>query len=343
MSVETYLQALPKAELHLHLEGAIQPATALELAKRNNIKLPVNTVDEMNDWFRFRDFNHFVDIIVQVCSCLTTADDFELVTYDLAAQLKAQNVRYAEIDFSPAVHHLRGITQATYMEGLRRGRMRADSELGVTLNWTFAISRHRDRALADYVTEVAIDGRSDGVVALGLSGQEVGYPPEEFSEYFARARAAGLRSAPHAGELVGSESVWDALKALQADRIAHGVRAIEDALLVKHLADHGTGLAVSCTSNLCLGVYPDLSAHPLPALHSAGVQFTVNTDDPALFNTTLNHEIALLQSPLGFNISDIESIVLNGIRHSFLPDQKKLEMTAAYLSEMDSLRAVHLH
>ncbi len=198
-------------------------------------------------------------------------------------------------------------------------------------------------SLADYTVELAIDSRTDGVVALGLAGQELGHPPEDFAKYFSRARASGLQSAPHAGELVGPESVWGALKFLQAERIAHGVRAIEDPALIKHLASQSVGLATSITSNLCLGVYADLCAHPLPHLHAQGVQVTVNTDDPALFNTTLDQEVELLHSSMGFDIASIESILLNGIRHSFLPEQQKLEMTSAFVDEMNSLRAVHLN
>lgn len=343
MSIESYLQAAPKAELHLHLEGAIRPATMLELARRNSITLPVSNIEDLKKWFIFRDFGHFIEIYLQICNCLNTTDDFELITYELGAELARQNVRYAEVTTTPGAHYGRGISQATYLDGLKKGRDRAKAELGVEINWVFDIARSTRNRLADYTTQVAIEAQSEGVVALGLGGQEVGYPPEEFAPYFAQARAAGLRSTPHAGELVGPASVWGALKSLEADRLGHGVRSIEDPALVKHLAKEAIPLEINPTSNLCLGVYPSLDEHPLRRLQAEGVTFTINTDDPALFNTTLNQEIALLAGPLGFELPVIEEILLNGIRHSFLPPQRKAELEANFRAEMAELRAAHVN
>jgi adenosine deaminase len=345
VSLESYLQAVPKAELHLHLEGAIQPATLLELARRNGYTLPASRVEELREWFIFRDFRHFVEIILTICNCLETVDDFEFIVYELGVELARQNVRYAEVTTTPGAHYPRGISQATYLDGLRRGRQRVLAELGVEINWVFDIVRgsrslELHDKMADYTTGLAIEAKSEGVVALG--GHEVGYPPEEFAGYFAKAKAAGLRSAPHAGELVGPPSVWAALNSLHADRLGHGVRAIEDPALVQHLAEQAIPLEINLTSNLCLRVYPGLAEHPLRRLYEAGVTFTVNTDDPALFNTTLNQEIGLLASQFGFELPAIEEILLNGVRHSFLPPERKSVLLAAFRAEMAQLRAIHL-
>jgi adenosine deaminase len=342
MSVHSYLRALPKAELHLHLEGAIPAAALLELAQAKNVKLPGETIDELNVWFKFRDFDHFLEMFTHIYKCVIDAKDFELITVALAKDLASQNVRYAEISFSPSAHKSRGIPEQVFLEGLKQGRARAEAEFGVLINWIFDISRHRDLSYADYTTELAINCQNEGVLALGLAGQEVGYPAETFAEFFARARKAGLKCAPHAGELVGPESVWDALNSLRADRIAHGVRANEDLALIKHLSEQEIALSICPTSNICLGVFADIKAHPLPALYAEEVQFTINTDDPTLFNTTLNQEFELLYNEMGFDLSSIDEIILNGVKQSFLSGDKKKELLSSFKLQMSDLRHVHL-
>ena len=347
MSLTSYLQAAPKAELHLHLEGAILPATALALARRNGIALPATDEAGLRAWFVYRDFDHFLVVIRTLARCLQTADDFEQVTYELAATLVRQRVRYAEVALTPSLHELRGIPFDTYFAGLTRGRERARTDFGIELAWIFSIVRRWDdptqtRAQADYTLATALAGRDDGVVALGLAAAEAGAPPEPFAPWFARARAAGLHSAPHAGETAGPASIWGALRALGAERLAHGVRAIEDPALVDYLAAHKIALDIAPTSNIRLGLYPNYRAHPLPRLHAAGIPITINTDDPPLFNTTLDDEVALLADPFGLDIAAIDQILLNGIRHSFLPAARRQHLEAQFEVDLTALKAIHL-
>ena len=342
-SLERYLSAVPKAELHVHLEGSIQPSTLLTLARRNRVELPVRSVAELQDWFTFRDFNHFIEIYFEISSCLKTSEDYELIAYEFGASMAQQNARYAEVTFSPSTHRYSlGVPHDTYFGGLTRGRERARSDFGVEIRWIFDIVRNikdeaRNRTLADYTTSVAIEGKDDGVVALGLGGAEVGYPPEQFARWFEKARGAGLHSAPHAGETVGPASVWGALKALGAERLGHGVRAIEDAALVTYLAEQRILLEVCPTSNVRLGVYADYAEHPLPRLYAAGVPVTINSDDPALFNTILNNEVKLLADPFNFELKTINEILLNGVHYSFLLEEEKQAMEAAFRAEMSRL------
>ncbi len=344
MSIQNYLAAIPKAELHVHLEGSIQPATLLTLAERNGSKeLPSYTVEGLREFFKFRDFDHFIEMYSIISRCLKTAADFELIAYEFGAEMARQNTRYAEVTFSCSFHHHQGIPEYEYMEGLTRGRMRAQEEFGVEMNWVFDIIRSvADPELrekyADYTTSIAIENRDNGVIALGLGGGEIGYPPEWFAAHFDRAIAAGLHSTPHAGEVAGPESVWNAIKLLSAERIGHGVRSIEDPTLVAYLADHNVPLEVNPTSNICLGIYPSMEAHPFRRLYEAGVPVSVNSDDPPLFNTTLNHEVSLLAEPFSFDVNTIDEIVLNGIRHSFLPPDRKRQMEQAFREEMEGLR-----
>ena len=343
MSVEAYVRSMPKVELHVHLEGAIRPATLLALAEHNGVRLPAGDLDGLRRWFVYRDFDHFVEIYVTITRCLRTIDDYDLIAYEFGAEMARQNVRYAEVTFSPSTHQELGVPHDVYFQGLTRGRERARAEFGVEIAWVFDIVRHvrsgRTLELADYVTGVAIEGQADGVVALGLGGAEAGHPPEPFAPYFERARAAGLHSVPHAGETAGPDSVWGALQALQAERIGHGVRSIDDPTLVAYLVEHGIPLEVCPTSNLRLGVYGDLAAHPLLRLREAGVIVTVSSDDPPLFNTTLNDELLQLHTGFGLDIAAIDEIVLAGVRHSFLAPQRKQRLEEGVLAELEALRA----
>lgn len=347
MSLESYLRAAPKAELHVHLEGSILPATLLRLAARNGVELPVNSVEGLRQWFVYRDFPHFIEIYVTITRCLRTQEDYEEIVYEFGAEMARQHVRYAETTFSPSTHMALGVPQEVYFAGLIRGRERAERDFGVTINWIFDLVRglpdpERSRRFAGYTTGVAIEGQRDGVVALGLGGYEAGNPPEPFAPWFDRARAAGLHAIPHAGETGGPESVWGALRTLGAERIGHGVRAIEDPALVAYLAEQRIPLEVCPTSNLRLGVYPDLAAHPLRRLFDAGVPVTINSDDPPLFNTTLNDEAALLAGAFGCDVAAADTILLNGVRGAFLPPERKAALLAAFEEELAALKHEHL-
>ncbi len=347
VSLLSYVQAAPKAELHVHLEGAIQPETLLTLAQRNGIELPANTIDGIRSWITYRDFDHFIELFRAACRCLRTADDYELVAYDLGADLARQGVRHAEVTFSESVHHRNGVPQSAYFDGLQRGRQRALADFGVELTWIFNIVRQwKDGAplveLADQTTAVSIEGQEIGVVALGLAGAEAGAPPEPFAPWFDRALAAGLHSAPHAGEHAGPESVWGAIRALHAERIGHGVRAIEDPSLVAYLAEHRIPLDVCPLSNVRLGVAPSLAQHPLPRLLAAGVTLTLNSDDPSLFNTSLTEDYATLVEPFGLSVAQIDEIVLNGFRSSFLPADRKQALVSEVEQKLTALKPEHL-
>ncbi len=339
-----YITAVPKAELHVHLEGSIQPATLLALAERNKVTLPIQTLQQVKEWFKFHDFNHFMDIYFTITRCLKTAEDYELIAYEFGAAMARQQIRYAEVTFSPSTHHFAlGIPHDIYFNGLERGRKRANRDFGVEFRWIFDIVRSiedpaKNRLFADYVTAVAIEGQEHGVVALGLGGAEVGYPPELFSRQFDQARAAGLHCIPHAGETVGPESVWGAVKHLRAERIGHGVRAIEDLELIYYLAEHNLPVELCPTSNIKLGIYNHFSDHPLARFYRAGVPVTVNSDDPPLFNTTLTQEIFLLTEVFKLDLHQINEILLNGIRFSCLPQSEKQALETTFQVEMLKLQ-----
>ena len=339
MKLSDYVKAMPKTELHIHLEGSIQPTTLMQLAERNQVQLPVQTVEELTALFRYENFDGFLKIFRTICDCLRTPADFELITYEYGRSMAEQNIRYAEVTFTPHSHTNETLTWEAMFEGIKAGRAKAAAEWGVQMQWIPDISRNQPQTSAQ-VTEWLISplAREGGVVALGLGGPEVGFPPEMFEEHFTRAREAGLPGNPHAGETVGPESVWGAIRSLHAVRIGHGVRAMEDPALVAYLAEHQIPLEVNPTSNVCLRVYPTHADHPLKQLMEAGVVVTVNSDDPPLFNTTLNNEYYHAVADCGLSIEQLEQAALNAVRVSFLPETEKAAMLENFKAEYARLR-----
>ncbi len=318
------IAALPKVELHLHLEGSLRPATMLDLAKRHDVDLGVGSAEELTTQYRFESFDDFLRLFIQGLEVLNDGEDFVTATTTLAEELAAQNVRYVEVTTTPFNHHRRGLEMAEYVDGLNEGRRRARLDHGVELSWICDIPRELEDPDLGFTADL-ITGPSapDGVVALGLGGPEVGYPAEWFAASFEKAKAAGLGSVPHAGETVGAESVWGAIRALGADRIGHGVRSIEDPALVDYLAEHGIPLEVSMTSNVLLRVAPSVEAHPIRRLINAGVTVTINTDDPAYFSTDLTSELWLAHDVHRLSVDELRQLQHNALDGSFAPDLLK--------------------
>ncbi|MBI4218824.1 MAG: adenosine deaminase [Chloroflexi bacterium] len=343
-SPQVYIRAAPKAELHVHLEGTARAGTVLELARRHRVSLAVRTPSEMQQWFVYRDFSHFCEIYDAISSCLRTIDDYELLLYEFGAEMASQNIRYAEVALSAANHDERGISFDTYLEGLSRGRLRAQHDFGVDIRFIFDIARnpehnHRQAARrADYTLRVAVEGMKDGVVALGLSGTEVGCPPHLYAPWFEKARESGLHSAPHAGEHAGPKSVWGAVDVLHAQRIAHGVRSVEDTALLEHIASRCIALDVCPTSNLRLGVCSSWNDHPLPLLRESGVAVTIGSDDPALFGTTLTEEITHAAVRLGLDVAGVDDLILAAVRHSFLQQAERDRLESEFRTGLRSLK-----
>ena len=334
---------MPKAELHLHLEGSVRPRTVLELAAANGVAFPVADEAGLAEFFRFRDFPHFIEGYIAVCGTLRRPADFARIVRELGEDAAAQNLRYVEVHFNPESNvRKRGLAFRAMLDGMNAGRREARERFGVEMRWIADGIRDAETGPAS-VTQtvdwiVGLDA-ADGVVALGLGGDEVGFPPAPFAADFGRARAAGLRVVAHAGETTGPETIWDSIRLLGAERIGHGIRAVEDPALVAFLAETGMPLEVCPTSNLRTGVVASLAAHPLPALDAAGVTVTVNSDDPPLFGTTLTEEYRLLARAWGYGADGIERIALNSVRAAFLPGPAKERLLAEFAAEFAALRA----
>jgi aminodeoxyfutalosine deaminase len=338
MDLYEFARRMPKAELHVHLEGAIPPEVVLQLARRNGIALPVDDVAGLREMYRFRDFAHFLQVYIMITGCLRTPGDYHLAAYEFGRECARQNIRYAEATFTiESNQRCSGLPWQAILDGLNTGRAQARAEFGVEMRWIFDIVRNLPET-QDSVLEIALAARPQGCVALGLGGAEAGFPPELFEDTFARARQAGLPRVPHAGEMAGPESVWAALELLHADRLEHGVRSIEDPRLVATLAQRQVTLDICPTSNVALGVYPDYASHPLRRLWDAGVSITVASDDPPLFSTDLNREYRLLVDHFSFQAGDLEQISLNSLRASLLPEEDKARLEAGFRAEFSRLR-----
>jgi adenosine deaminase len=338
-SLAQFIREMPKAEIHVHLEGAIQPETVLKLARHNKLThlLPTTDLNALQKWFIFTDFPHFVKIYVTIQNLLRTPDDFALIAYECGADMAAQNIRYRECTITPYTHTDfldKGLTIHDILAGLNTGQERAKQELGVEMRWVFDVPRNlsfkgedgRYSSIpADRTLEFALHGRAQGVVGFGLGGYEVGAPPEPFAHAFHEAKKAGLLSLPHAGETEGAASVWGAVRELQADRIGHGVRAIEDPTLLTLLKEQQIPLEINPTSNQCLHVYP-LAAHPFRQLDEMGLLVTLNSDDPPLFNTSLCQEYEIAVREFGYKKADLLRIARNAFVVAGLETEVKTDL-----------------
>ncbi|HEX2253162.1 MAG TPA: adenosine deaminase [Thermoanaerobaculia bacterium] len=323
MSLESFLLRMPKAELHVHLEGSIRPATLLALARRHGVALPADDEAGLREWFRFRDFEHFVEIYLAVSSCLRDAEDFHALALDFLAEQARQNVLYTEAHFTISTHVAEGADGDAVAAALADAIAEGERRFGVVLRLIPDIVRNMPVERADVTLEWALANRRRGVVAMGLAGIEAQFPNEPFAEHFARAEREGLHRVAHAGEHAGPESIRSALEVARAERIGHGVRAAEDTALVEELARRGVPLEVCPTSNLCLGVYPSLPAHSFGRLYAAGVRVTVNSDDPPFFDTTLTDEYRKVGETWGYGPAELAGLSLAGVAHSFLPEADK--------------------
>jgi aminodeoxyfutalosine deaminase len=280
----------PKIELHVHLEGAVRPHTLVELARANGLALPAETPEELAELYRFRDFDHFIQVWIMTTNVLRHADDFRRITVDYAAEAASHGAVYIEAIFSPIERTWRGVDWDELYSGYCDGAEEARELHGVEVRLTPDITRSASLEDAELSVDYAAKYRDRGVVAVGLGGEEALYATELFERPFARAREAGLGSVPHAGEVAGPESIRAALDVLGADRIRHGIRAVEDPALLAELADRGLVLDVTPISNIRTGVVASLEEHPLPQLVAAGVRCSISTDDPAMFDTDLTRE-----------------------------------------------------
>jgi adenosine deaminase/aminodeoxyfutalosine deaminase len=338
------IRALPKAELHLHLEGSVDPPTLSELSQRHPTPLSTSnnrytniedsgrvfTEDEARALYQYENFTGFLLAFKAVTERMRTADDYDLVTYRMMQKLHAQGVVHAEAYISVGVVQWRGQEFPSLFEGAERGRKRGERDFGMSLYWIFDAVRHFGVDEARRVVDEAIRSRESGVAGIGIGGDERRAGPEQFREVYEHASSHGLRLTVHAGETVGPEGIWAALRELKPDRIGHGLHAIEDPELVRYMADKHIPVEVCITSNVKTGCCLALEEHPVRELFDAGVPIVLNTDDPDMFHTDLISEYRIVRDVFHFNEPELRELAKNSFRASFLPESRKRELLASF-------------
>jgi aminodeoxyfutalosine deaminase len=315
----------PKIELHVHLEGTVRPAALLAIAARNGVGLPADTVEDLTRLYEFRDFDHFIELWILTTTAIRTEQDFREIVVAYAAEAASHGAVYLEGIFTPAERVHGGASWDEVFTGFCDGVQQAEEETGVVVRLTPDIPRGFELDAAIQTARYAVKYRDRGVVGLGLGGLEVPYPPEPYAPAFRVAREGGLGSVPHAGEVAGPVSIRGALDALHADRIRHGIRAVEDPALLRELADRDIVCDVCPVSNVRTVAVPSLDAHPLPAMVAAGVPCSISTDDPAMFDTDLGRDYAAADG-LGH---PAEAAFGAGLRGALCDDTTRARIAAA--------------
>jgi adenine deaminase len=327
-SEEEYIRGLPKAELHVHIEGTLEPEMAFQLAKKHGITLPYATVDELRGAYRFADLQSFLDIYYAGANVLRDADDFRALTLAYLRKAHEQGVVHVEIFFDPQTHTARGVALGTVLDGLHRALSEAEREFGITCRLILCFLRHLSADEAMRTLEEALPYK-DAIAAVGLDSSESGHPPRKFAEVFARARREGLWAVAHAGEEGPPSYIYEALDILQVRRIDHGVRCEEAPLLLGRLARERIPLTVCPLSNIKLNVFDRIESHNLKRLLEHGVCVTVNSDDPAYFGGYVLENYLAVQRGLGLSRNELVVLARNSIEASFLADPAKRRWLAS--------------
>ena len=320
--IQSFIRRLPKAELHLHLEGTITPATLVELSQRHD-STPI-TLPEAEALYQFTDFTGFIEAFKAVTRQLMHAEDYELAAWRMMQHLAEQGVVHAEVFISVGVIYMwRNHDPACFepiFEGLERARLRAQRELGISVYWIFDAVRHFTVPEAERVFQKAAEMRTvfPSIIGIGLGGDERRCGSEPFREMYAHAREAGLRLTNHAGETTGPEAIWEAL-GIGSERLGHVLSAVEDRDLLQELKTRSVGLELNPTSNVRTGVCPSFAAHPLRSYFDAGLLVTLNSDDPAFFGSDIANEHLLAHTEQAFTRDELRQLAANSMRASFLP------------------------
>jgi adenosine deaminase len=321
------LQAMPKVEIHVHLEGATDAETVYQMARRNRVALPAASLAEWQTFYEFTDFDHFIDVYTAASRCMQTPDDFALMTERFLAHQARENIRYSEV-FLSISHQLDKLPDGELLAALAAGAAAGETRCGSRVRFIADIARHLPHTRFR-VLEFALRAREQGLfLGLGLGGKEVGHPPEDFVDVYTEAKRQGLRVVAHAGETAGPASVRGAIESLGAERIGHGVRCLEDPALVQELRARQTPLEVCPVSNYCLGIVRRDQPHPIRQLVDAGLYCTLGSDDPPMFSTDLNREYQTL-AERGFSWDELWRLNLNTLEASFLDEGEK----SAYRNE----------
>jgi adenosine deaminase len=338
MELVELIRALPKVEQHVHIVGSTRPETLLWLAEESGEDSPFQSLEDVKEYFVYRDFSHFIQVYSAVVSQIREESQFERLTYEMLEEDARCNVRYVEASFSAPDHVRKGLDYGLMLNAINRGIRRAGRDFNIECDLRIDLVRNYGPECGMEVLDW-IEVKGDKIVAVDIGGSEGDFPPEPYEDVYERAREMGLHLVAHAGEAAGPESVWGAIKYLGVERIGHGVSAIEDLRLMDHIREQGITIESCPVSNLRTGVVASLREHPIREFFDRRIKVTVNSDDPSMFGTNMNNEYVLLNQELGFTPQELFKISLNAIESSFLPEREKERLMKSFKKEYISLNS----
>jgi adenosine deaminase len=343
MSVESFIQALPKVELHIHLEGAVQRDTLLMIAEQNEINTTVKNFRQIVSDLENPDYQHLDQLAREVSAWLQEPQDLARVVYDLGVMLSKQNIRYAEVSVNPALYMHNNLSFEAFLEAINDGRERAEKGWGARMSWVLTIPRDEPRRADDVLRWASsANGRKGGIVAMGLTGREDAQPVGQFERAFRNAEKKFLPRVPHAGDELGVEGILEVLQLLAPDRLFDGWGAAEAPDVLRILAEKEIPLDVSMARALCMGWVQSYADYPLRRLYDEGVKLTVGSDMPTFFKTNLVGEYLAVVEHCGFSVDELEELALNAVRYSLLPADEKQALLKTFEQEYAELRVAHI-
>lgn len=328
---------IPKAELHLHLEGAIPLDTLYNLVRKRGGDPSIGSVEDLRSRLTYRDFPHFIELWIWKSSFIEEERDFEEITYKVLRSLSEQNVKYVETFYSPGDYWRQGLSVSKITEYIIRGKRKAYSDFGIRTELIIDLIRDHGPEVGMQRLDEVTPYLHKGVIGIGIGGSEQIFPADPYEDVYREAKRRGFRLTAHAGEAAGPESIWTAIRKLRCERIGHGVRAGEDPQLVLFLKKSQIPLEVCVTSNVKTKVFDLIEAHPIRQFYENGLMVTVNSDDPTMFNTSLTQEYLQLAEKLDFSRQDIKQLTINSVEASFMPDEMKVKMKSQFREEWKRL------
>ena len=322
--IAKFIREVPKTELHLHIEGTLEPELMFDLAKRNGIKIPYSNVNEVKSAYNFSNLETFLNIYYEGSKVLINEQDFFDLTWSYAVKCREDNIVHTEIFFDPQAHLSRGVKFETIINGINKALLKANKELGLTHKIIMCFLRHLDEKSAFKVLDQAIEHK-DKIIAVGLDSSEKGNPPSKFKNVFKKAIKEGFLTVAHAGEEGPPEYIWEAINLLEVKRIDHGVQCLKDEKLTKELIKKQIPLTVCPLSNVKLCVFKNLKEHNLKDMLNAGLMVMVNSDDPAYFGGYLNDNLVKSQAALNLSKNELKTLIINSFKSSFLSEEKKMQ------------------
>lgn len=340
MDLQEFIKSLPKVDQHVHIVGSIQPETLLWLAEDSGKDIPYKTIDDVQHFFQYQNFPHFITVYSKLIDYITTEGQFNRITYELLQNEAQCNVQYVEASFSAPDHVQKSLDYDRMLDAINKGVKRAQLDFGIKCNLRVDLVRNYGPTMGMKVLDW-IEEKRDNITSIDIGGSEERFPPKPFTNVYERAREMGLHRVAHAGEVEGPNSIWDAVKYLDVEHIGHGVSAVKDPQLMKYLLEHDVTLEMCPSSNIKTGVITTWERHPIRAFYETGLSVTVNSDDPSMFNTNMNDEYMHLHRRLNFKIPELFKLSLNAVDSSFLPEREKARMHESFVKEYEHLMDTH--